>query len=152
MYAKLIGTSVFTPQLIVDGARSEVGSNESAVIDVIQTTARDMMIIPMTLTPDKTGKQLLLHIGMVKSKAPEASVYAVRFKRNSATDVKAGENSGRNLHSINSVIEMHKLGSWQNKAEDLPVMWDNVADEGLVVLLQTAEQGRIIGALSYNTN
>ena len=147
-YAQAGGRSgVFTPELIVDGVQSTVGSDASAVSSALVSARQDKVSVPIVLSADSKNKTLNVEVGVLEKSLPEAEILAIRFIPNSTTDVKAGENGGRTLSSINSVTEVLSLGMWNNKAShfQLPLH----AGEGVAILVQNKQQGRIIGAIMY---
>jgi len=137
---------LYTPELIVDGARSAVGSRVSAVTDALRAANTDKVDVPMTLAADTKANVLKIHIGALPNTLPKAEVIAIRYLRNATTDVKSGENRGKKLSTINNVSEMKTLGVWNNQAADYQVALNTKPEEGMAIILQAVGQGRILGA------
>jgi hypothetical protein len=136
-YARHLGEDgVYTPQMVVDGAKGFVGSDRSeglgaidgaAAKSVLVTLARDAGALVVTVGPG---------VGM-------AQVLLVGFDPSHDTPVGRGENSGRTLRETNIVRSLTPIGAWAGSAVTLHTTPQ--AGEGFAVLLQ-AEDGRIIGA------
>lgn len=151
-YAAALGKSgVFTPQLIVDGAVSVVGSDETAVEEAIHNAQRQQAVIPLTIAVT-ANKQLVVQAAAadIGSALPAtAEVTAFYFTRHTVTQVERGENAGRTLGSINNVIRIEALAAWHAgepyRAEiALPVS----GNEGVAIIIQCDRQGAILGAIS----
>src|SRR5581483_5517407 len=112
-YAQALGQNgVFTPQLIVNGTTSVVGSNENDVERAIAAARRMPPAVNVSLKP--IGRQLIAGIAANSSSVPaQADIWEVQFDRYAKTHVAAGENGGRTLESINNVTSITSLGIWQ---------------------------------------
>ena len=150
-YARALGgDNVFTPQLLVDGAVSVVGSDEAAVKQAITQARAHALAVPLTITA-QPDKQLLVQAAADVDSAlpPTAEVTAFYYTKHAVTDVARGENGGRTLSSINNVTRMEKLALWQaGKAYRAEIAAPASADEGVAVIIQRAGQGAILGAIS----
>lgn len=150
-YAQALGQSgVFTPQLIVNGTTSVVGSNETDVRQAIAAAKQASLPVSVSLAPDNTGHQLVVTIAGNSSStaAIQADIWKVRFNRYAKTSVAAGENGGRTLESINNVTSITSLGTWQSGVSKT-FSFDAPSDEGTTILVQAQGQGPILGAASY---
>src|SRR5581483_8787645 len=112
-YAQALGQNgVFTPQLIVNGTASVVGSNENDVERAITAARRTPPAVNVSLKP--AGHQLIASITANSSSVPaQADIWEVQFDRYAKTHVAAGENGGRTLESINNVTSITSLGTWR---------------------------------------
>ena len=150
-YASALGErGVFTPQLVVDGALSVVGSEESAVKEAIAKAQQHHGTIPLTMTAS-ANKQLLVEAAATpKAGLPEsATVLAFYYTRHAVTQVARGENGGRTLSSINNVTRMETLAPWQaGKAYRAEITAPASAEDGVAVIIQREGQGAILGAIS----
>ena len=151
-YAQLLDLdSVFTPQIIVDGAASTVGSDAKA-IDAALSRAEDRMSeVPVTITPDAAGANLNITIaesGTAGPIAPGAVAWEIHFNRSAMTMVGAGENNGQMLENTNIVTRMVPLALAPGRANQyiLPL---NFAEDGVAIILQSGPEGHVLGAASY---
>jgi hypothetical protein len=147
-YSSYLGrNNVFTPQVMVDGAYSAVGSNKGEVRRAIEQ-ARARIHARLTLAESATPNQLTLTVepDKVQSDAP-AAVLAFRFTRATSTPVKAGENRGETLKTVNSVTSITRLGEWTQKTASFTVPAPASNSEGLAVLLQNEKTGQILASV-----
>ncbi|MDA0229086.1 MAG: DUF1223 domain-containing protein [Proteobacteria bacterium] len=158
-YARTLGLSyVFTPQMVINGSSSEVGSDKIAVMTAIEnareSTARQLDI---TVTQDRAGglKVVLPAAAagdVTKVGAAAATVWLVNFDRHHITEVTAGENTGRMMKN-NHVVRGHRaIGTWTGAALEISLRPDQLADggasDGCAILVQSDNFGPIIGAAS----
>ena len=152
-YSSLQGkNNVFTPQLMVDGKYSTVGSNASDVRDAIKQAQAGALFLPITLTANAATQRLAVHIARSTDTAlpKQGTIYAFYYTRQALTSVARGENSGRTLTNINNVSHIEKLGNWQAGSDfdhetALPVS----PQEGVAIIAQADGQGPVIGAARY---
>ncbi len=143
--------SVFTPQMIIDGSISTIGSDAKAV-DAALSRAEDQMIeVPITITPDASGTSLNITIadhGSNGPVAPGAVAWEIHFNRGAVTAVGGGENTGQTLESTNNVTRIVPMALAPGRANQyiLPL---NFAEDGVAIILQNGPEGRVLGAASY---
>ena len=147
-YAQALNSDqVFTPQLIVNGTASAVGANQGDVAQAMAQAKR----LPFAVTIKPVGQQLAVTIiPQGKTLPPAADILAVQFDHYAKTQVKAGENGGRTLEIINNVTGIKNLGSWSPQ-NNQPIVMDTPPD-GVAILVQTPQQGAILGAALFNTH
>jgi hypothetical protein len=145
-YAHALGLdNVFTPQLIVDGTQSMVGSDEGQVRQTLQSAEAKDGLSTLLIAPSDHGLVLTL-----PSTVPAGTdLWEVRFKAQASTSIQGGENGGRTLQSVNNVTSIKNLGPWQpgNSPLDLPPL--KAGEDGVAVLAQLPGQGRILGSGVY---
>ena len=150
-YARALGAPmVYTPQIVVDGARHAIGSDRSAVDEAIAAAA---------------GRPSALEVGLAWSdrralvvSLPEAAwdgvatVWFARYAPEAESEVAAGENAGRRLVHANVVEELTAVGMWRGGAMEIMLPWEAVAggdgdrDFGCAVVVQPEGQGPVLGA------
>ena len=153
-YSRALGIAyVYTPQLVIDGARHVVGSNRNEVKNAIAVSkAAKARRVPVTLTP-RAADRLTVEIGDADGYYGDAMVWLVSVDRQHTTSVEAGENRGRTLVNYNVVRDYRPIGRWIGNAmtielgpDDLAGLPDGVSD-GCAVLVQGNQgEGRIMGA------
>lgn len=144
-YAAALGrNNVFTPELVVNGQFSVVGSNRASVESAIAKAQASQQSVTLQLVPDSSGKNLLLTLDITdKAMFAHTGFTAFYFRSNISTDVKNGENGGRTLTHINNVTRIQELG----ESRAIPMPTGN--EDGVAVLLQKNGNGPIIGAARY---
>ena len=145
-YAAALGKDqVFTPQLVVDGALSAVGSQSDDVKDSIEK-AKNTLPPEATVTFSHPTSSDDLLVDISGAKAIGADIWLVYFDRSSDTDVRAGENGGHRLVSTKPVTSIKLLGTLDSDNAHYKLA---MPKEGVAILVQTAHQGRILGAGSF---
>lgn len=142
-YAGTVGQGqVFTPQLVVDGAASAVGSDAGGVraaIAASRTDASSAVGVAFSPLPSSGG----LAVTFSGPWPAGAEAWLVYFRRHAETDVRAGENGGRRLAGTNVVTRIRRLETLDKNETQIHV---TMPEEGVAVLVQKARQGRILGA------
>ncbi|MGO9950549.1 MAG: DUF1223 domain-containing protein [Steroidobacteraceae bacterium] len=137
-------SSVYTPQVVIDGSRDIVGSQRGAVMEAV-SGQRDGVATTVSLS----GGIIQIHVG-AGSDAASADVLLVGYLREATTPIGRGENSGRTLKESNIVLSVHDLGRWNGKPREFQLRLDrlpeNVTD--IAVLVQSAGQAAILGAVA----
>ncbi len=141
-YARQLGLRhVYTPQIVVQGRRSVVGSDRATVLEAIRDMddARRVLIIAEVLD-DGTARVAL------GTPPPEpAELLLVVYDRQHRTQVARGENRGRTLVNTHVVREVVRLGAWPDGGERYDVPARPVGEERAVIL-QALGNGHILGA------
>ncbi|MGA8707630.1 MAG: DUF1223 domain-containing protein [Steroidobacteraceae bacterium] len=138
--------SVFTPQLVVEGERSFVGSDQRGIVPALAATHQGPAI-----TLQATAEQLQIRIADGPA-APAAEVLLLALLPQASTAIGRGENSGRTLREVNVVRAGIVLGSWSGTAQNYTVARSALpADAGaLAVLVQQRDQSGILGARMFS--
>lgn len=140
LYGTQLGEeTIYTPELVIDGARAVVGSDRAAVADGI-ASARRGAAMAAAVEVHRVGGEAAITVGAGPG---GAVVLLVGFDRSHLTPVGRGENSGRMLQETNIVRSLSVVGPWSGVKLGLRVAWP--AGEAAAVLLQAAD-GRIVGA------
>jgi hypothetical protein len=138
-YARLFALGqVYTPQMVVDGAREMVGSDRRQVLTAVRD-ARPEAIAPVAFAADRRSVAIAAGAG-----GGQGSVLLVRFAQRRTTKVTGGENALRTLQDANGVEALALLGSWNGSPLNFAIE-PPAAGEGIAVLVQ-APDGRMLGA------
>ena len=110
-YAEILGSQVYTPQLVVDGRAETVGSDRRGVEALLQRP-RDGVALAITRGD---GGRLDIHIDGASSAAGKitAEILLVTFDPMHKTPVRGGENGGRSLVTYNDVRSFRVVGAWR---------------------------------------
>ena len=136
-YSRLLHLDqVYTPQMVVDGAREMVGSDR-AEVEAALHDVRPEEVAPVTFAADRRTVMIGVGDGW-------GSVLLVRFAKERTTRVIDGENARRTLQDANAVESLTSLGTWDGSLRRFAIE-PPAAGEGIAVLVQAAD-GRMIGA------
>ena len=131
--------SVFTPQLVIDGVQSLVGS-AGVVPGAVARAAAAGLAVHAALQARADGA---LEVSL-EGPPMGAEVWEIRYVRHASTRVPGGENTGRTLETRNDVTSVRNLGRFAPGKLTLPPL--KTPDDGIAVLVQEPDQGRIVGA------
>jgi len=140
---------VYTPQLVVNGAKNVVGSRQKDVYGAIDTASLEL---PVVLT---TKKDMLAIDIEGKAGEKDAVVWLVTYIEKADVAIERGENSGQKISYSHVVTGHQMLGMWEADGGThlkLPLseVFRGKAD-GAVVMVQEENQdlpGPILGAAS----
>jgi hypothetical protein len=144
VYGRRFGDGSYTPEIVVDGAASMVGSHRAAVGSAIES-ARRASETAAAVSVSRNGDQVSIEVGAGRG---SGRILLVGFDHEHVTAISRGENSGRTLTEANVVRSIRSVGQWSGAPlrinEHLPQGQD------LAVMLE-APDGRIIGASRLGT-
>jgi hypothetical protein len=141
IYARNLGrSSVYTPQLVVDGRDDRAGSD---AIGRALGGNRDGVPVRVWLI----DAQVLIDLGAYPKAAP-SDVLIVAYLRHAVSPIGRGENAGRTLEEFNIVRALRTLGTWKGQAESFTVSVSSLPSDvtDVAVLVQPFGQAPIIGA------
>jgi hypothetical protein len=138
-YGSRFGDGSYTPEIVVDGATSHVGSDRAAVGPAIDR-ARRASSTAAAIRLTRNGGQLSVEISGGEGRG---RVLLVGFDHRHETAIRRGENGGRTLEELNVVRSVRTLGDWSGT----PLRLSEAMPEGedAAVILEAAD-GRIVGA------
>ncbi len=140
--------SIYTPQMVIDGASHEVGSRRKAVTRLIDRAAKAKRLrVAIDAGLDEAGN-FMISVPAAKYDGM-AAVWLMSFDEGYETPVERGENAGETLRNINVVREIMHVGDWRGEATKIVIPADalkGAGRAGYVVLLQPKPLGPIIGA------
>jgi len=146
-YASALGLHyVFTPQMIVDGRESVVGSNRIAVESALVAARTRGKAVRISFRPDGGGVAV---IAAGPAPVDGATVWLAVYDRDHETEVMRGENAGRKLRNANVVRSLERLGTWTGEELEIPLSMANAAARGrtgCAVIVQEGRSGPILGA------
>ncbi|HEX3386734.1 MAG TPA: DUF1223 domain-containing protein [Mucilaginibacter sp.] len=149
-YARWLKSSeIYTPQVIVNGSREFVGSDEGVLRNTIKTNLAEPAKTDLTLTGLKAAENKI-NVKYEAKGATENSVLMVALvERNATTKVMKGENAGRTLSHVQIVRELQnvKLSSHTAGTVSLAIP-SGFTPEGfeMIAFIQNTSSGAITGA------
>ena len=138
--AKRNDSTVFTPNLVVDGVESLVGSNRAEASASIRR-AQARAVTATRIRAAAAGEALRVEVGAGSGRG---TLVLVGFDPEHRTAIARGENRGRTLLESNVVRSIKTIGTWTGAALSFQVPRPAAGQTG-AVLLQSAT-GQIIGA------
>jgi len=147
VYARnLHRSSVYTPQIVIDGRFDTVGADGNAVA---QALAGQRPSAPVSVSVHDAD--VLVDVG-AQPQTSGSDVLLVAYLRHALSAIGRGENAGRNLEEFNIVREVRNLGAWKGepKAFRVPVTALPRDATDVAVLIQPFGQGPIVGAAAHS--
>ena len=148
MYAMTLRqTGVFTPQMVIQGMRGEVGSDRAAIDRALQEQSKAKTGVAVAL--EKLGvSRVRIQVGAAPD-AKNAEIWLYFMNRELKTKIPRGENQGRTLVHRNVVREWRQIG--QHTGEAFSAVVTAAGEKGekrelVAVLVQRPKNGAIIGA------
>ncbi|KMO20958.1 DUF1223 domain-containing protein [Methylobacterium platani] len=150
-YAGMRGDrQVFTPQAVVNGAATVVGSDRAA----LERSIRDpgtAASLPVPIRAEAGPDGLAVEVGPSAEAGRTAELWLLPVARLREVAIGRGENRGRTVTYRNVVRAMHHVGSWRGAPAhyDVPRSALAAADADSYVLVLQADNngpGRILGA------
>ena len=139
--------SVFTPQIVVDGAVSVVASrcreDHRAIDSAPARRAQSVAVTVEQPAPDR----FVVTLGAAHYDGQPADIVLVRYDDSHVTEVARGEKRGRTLTDVNVVRQFDVIGQW--RGEPMTVTTNLPASDvpgGCAVLVQKPGHGPILGA------
>lgn len=137
---------VYTPEMVVNGAAHEVGSDRHGVEKLIAEAKKAPAGPLVSLTRGREGS---LRVMVGGGPADHATVWLVKFDREHTTSVKRGENEGQALTEFQVVRTLRDVATWNGAPLDIvldPAKTEGPGNGGVAILLQRDGNGPIISA------
>lgn len=145
-YARSLSlSSVYTPQMVIDGSFDAVGSDRTKVNRAIAAASQHGKIPIVIAASPAGGWRATLPATDIDQ---PATVWLALYDREHATPVRRGENAGKTLTNYNIVREFRRIGQWDGAKLDLPLDLEatDLADRGVAIIVQAGTAGPILGA------
>ena len=138
---RLSKSGAFTPQVVVSGDTSFVGSNRAEMSKAL-AEKRDSLAIALS----RSGNQLV--IDLTERWREPMDVFAVSYLSEATTKIGRGENAKRSLKEFNVVRSFRSVGKWNGAPRQMKVPLSAFPRDAtsVAVLLQRPGQGAIAGA------
>ena len=140
-------SGVYTPQMVVQGRRGEVGSERRTVLQAIADARRAKPYATVQL--EKLAGNKLQAVVTATSQAKGAEIWLALFDRRQTTKILRGENEGKTIAYHNVVREWRKVGDVSGDKAELSLSATNDKGEkrtGAAVIVQQPKAGPILGA------
>ncbi len=109
-YSRTLRDEVYTPQLIVNGSKSMIGSSEGAVREAITSALAERPTARLTISAMTTpGGAIAIDVKGSQSTQETLEVWVAVVENGLVTKVRSGENRGRTLASNNVVRALERV-------------------------------------------
>jgi hypothetical protein len=139
-------SSAFTPQVVIGGRASFVGSDRGRIGEAVSQPTAGPSVQPDVGVADG---ELVISLP-ASGDSRRCDVDLVAYVSRSATPISRGENSGRTLIEFNVVRQLLRLGEWEGKGATFRIRRNALPDDAdrVAVLVQESHQGPVVGAVS----
>jgi hypothetical protein len=137
---------VYTPQMVIDGAADEVGSDRAGVLaELARARARPRLDVSLA----HEGGHVVLRLPAGKADG-DATIWLVRYDPVRTVEIERGENGGRSMTYRNVVLETSSLGVWSGEPVEVTLSEARLARDGggCAVIVQQGAYGPVLGAAS----
>ncbi len=136
-------STIFTPEMVVNGVTDIVGAKPMKLSEAIVAHAAETPKVALRL--DRSGDTLAIDARPLAQIDGPLTVHMLRYVPKQTTQIKRGENRGRTLDYANVVEGWTVLGSWDTSA---PLRMETAltGEKPVVVILQHAKAGPIVAA------
>lgn len=138
-YGHRFGDGSYTPEIVVDGASSHVGSYREEIGTAIDA-AKQHGVTAASVNVAKESDGLSVNVGAGQGRG---RVLLIGFDHAHTTPIRRGENGGRTLQENNVVRSIRSIGDWQGPPLNLREKFPEGEDVAVVL---EAPDGRIVGA------
>ena len=143
-YAAVVGArTLYTPQIVVQGEDRLKGHDAEAILSDIETRRQEAA--RATVSADRSGTTLTLHMAPVAGPVGAADVQVVSYVPSRTVAIERGDNAGQEITYANVVTDWRTVGRWDGSGPfDLTVA--DVADGPVAVIVQQARLGPVLAA------
>jgi hypothetical protein len=146
-YARVLGSQVATPQLVVDG-RTAVIANDPPAVQKAIARASERAKAPVRIAEAKrAGGEVALQIAIPPLAKGHAEVWAAVADESDRSSVNRGENAGRTLTHVAVARSLRKIGSvGTSKGLETAVRLPAAEGAARVVVFLANGGGEVLGA------
>ncbi len=149
-YAKYLNLpQIYTPQIVVNGKKEFVGSEEGTLRNVIKTDLQKSTSTQITLSDIKTGQDKATLHYQTEGNGNNSLLLLALVEKSAQSNVRAGENKGRNLSHVQIIRQLDKvvLTNGRSGTQSITLPKDfNPQQWEIIALVQNTQSGEIIGA------
>jgi hypothetical protein len=141
--------SIYTPQIVVNGRKEFVGSQESTLRSAIHSGLDQLPAAQLTVGDIRVDQGKVSWHYQVQNAAANSSLIVALVQRSATTEVKAGENNGRTLSHVQIVRNFTNtsVGTGAGGTGSLTIPQGLVSgDEELIAFVQHDDNGQIVAA------
>lgn len=138
-------SSVYTPQMVVNGQEDVVGTHAMELADLIAKHKAAPQ--PVRISATRNGSKVEVRVENTNGSKLDGTfiVQLVRYTPQHEIDITRGENAGKRLKYTNVVDDLTVIGRWNGKSsQNFSARLDDGSEA--VVLVQRKGPGAIVGA------
>ena len=109
-YARILGSEVYTPQLVIDGRVQLNGSDGRDIQAAIARAAGKAKVPVRIVRAAREGGEAVVHVTVPALPSGKADVWVALADESDQSSVSKGENSGRKLAHVAVVRSLSKVG------------------------------------------
>jgi len=147
-YSRLLGTQVYTPQVVINGQSECVGSDEPAINSAIKEALNTTEAVSLSIRGRQSAASIHLDYKVTGNAGNNQLVIAL-VQKQAVSQVTKGENEGRTLAHAQIVRDLYTIDLPRANAGTLLVKLPdafNTRDWELIGLVQNAVSGKITAA------
>lgn len=135
-------SSIYTPQVVIDGTGDFVGSDRARIVRALQGS-RDGVPVQIAVHEGslaiELGAETLGRVG---------DVTLIAFERSAVSSIGRGENSGRTLNEYNIVRAVRLLGQYHGRGQTLHAELSSLPKDAtdVAIIIQAPGQSAVLGA------
>ncbi|HEY0801633.1 MAG TPA: DUF1223 domain-containing protein [Steroidobacteraceae bacterium] len=135
-------SSIYTPQVVIDGTGDFVGSDRARIVKALKDNRSG---VPVVISVHEGS--IAIDLG-AEALDESSDVTLVAFERSAVSPIGRGENSGRTLTEYNIVRAVKPLGHYEGRAQTYRTEVNALPKEAtdVAVIVQVAGQGAVLGA------
>lgn len=148
-YASTSGSNVYTPQIIINGEKEMVGSEEDKIAATIKQFQKQEPVSQIIIGEIKTGNEKISVTYSVKGKLNNSVVNIVLVQNKITTSIKAGENKGVTLTNYNVVRNfktISTIAAVKNETTIDMVSGIDKKDLSIILYLQNVSSNKVYAA------
>jgi hypothetical protein len=148
-YAAQLGTSVYTPQLVLDGRFQATGSDQREVMAAIAHAVREAKL-SVSVRAVRTANGGSVHVD-ANASGKSAELYIAIAADHMSSDVLRGENGGKTLTHVAVTQSIVRVGKWEGTGfagREVSLTAKQLTGAGemrIIAILQDPQTGRILG-------
>jgi hypothetical protein len=144
-FARSLGErTVFTPQMIVQGSASIVGSHERDLERQIREARSAAPLV--NISADRDPGKVSISLSPTGASAPESVIYCVEYSALETVEIERGENAGKRIDYANVVRSWRKIGEWDGRSQKT-ISAELMGGMPVVVIVQEKGTGPILAAM-----
>jgi hypothetical protein len=152
-YDSRLKSQVYTPQLIINGTRECLGSNEAAVNAAVKNAVAKETKVNLDLKVRKQGNNIQISYS-INGNSPADKLLIAVVEKHAVREIGDGENRGRTLNHAQIVRSLSSFSITGNKGIEqisLPVDY-NAGNYEIVGFLQDESTNEIVSAVRAQDN
>ena len=148
-YASSSGSNVYTPQVIINGEKEMVGSDENKIAQTIKQFQKEQSTSQIIIDEINTDNNIVSVTYFLKGKFNNSVINVALVQKKITTSIKAGENKGVTLTNYNVVRNFKTINSFaaeKNATTINLVSGIDKKDLSIILFLQDVSSHKIYAA------